>query len=105
MLGGRKLHPIPKEDMLMIATDRKRLKSFPVLKLFSRMLCLLALVAVAGWVNTTSKAGNDRFSCVMSDDGYQINILSCGSSAGNFIYPCYPDLSCEQGRYFGRTIC
>ena len=63
-------------------------------RLTSRLLCLLALLAVAGWVNTTTSKASDRFSCVMSDDGYRINILSCGSSAGNFLYHCYPDGYC-----------
>lgn len=63
-------------------------------RLTSRLLCLLVLLAVAGWVNTTSKAAN-RFSCVMSvdSDGYP-TILSCGSSAGNFLYTCFGSAGC-----------
>jgi hypothetical protein len=70
-------------------------ESKSLFRLTSRLVCLLALVAVAEWVNATSKAqGVDRFSCVLVARPTKVTILSCGSSAGNFFYTCGGVLDC-----------
>lgn len=59
-----------------------------ILKLASRVACLLVLLAAAVWLNATSKADGPRFTCVLKVGNGEVTILSCGSSAGNFIYTC-----------------
>ena len=60
-------------------------KSKSLLRLTSRLLCLLALLSVAGYLTATRTAeATDRFSCNLGGG----TVVSCGSSAGNFIFQC-----------------
>ena len=56
-------------------------------KLVSRFACVLALLVVATWLNRPAGAGS-RFTCIVYKDNTVTRILSCGSSAGNFIENC-----------------
>lgn len=61
-------------------SSRKR-----VFKLVSKMLCLLAMVIIAVYLNGTRTAhATSRFSCALGGGTF----ISCGSSAGNFTYNC-----------------
>ena len=61
-------------------SSRKR-----VFKLVLRMLCLLAMVIAAVYLNGTRTAhATSRFSCALGGGLF----ISCGSSAGNFTYNC-----------------
>lgn len=60
-----------------------------ILKLLMRIACLSVLLTAAIWVSGTSQVqATSRFTCVLTDGYGQVTILSCGSSAGNFIYTC-----------------
>src|SRR5712692_8113066 len=54
----------------------------------SRMLCLSVLLAIAIFLGSTGQAQSSQFSCILSSGFGEVTVLSCGSSAGNFIYSC-----------------
>jgi hypothetical protein len=55
---------------------------------------LLVLVIVAGYLNKPNTVqADDRFTCIILQDSTHVTILSCGSSAGNFIENCPVDPS------------
>jgi len=59
------------------------------LKLLMRIACLSVLLITAVWASGTSQVqASSRFTCVLTNGYGQVTILSCGSSAGNFIYTC-----------------
>jgi hypothetical protein len=60
-----------------------------LIKLGARIICLIVLATVGGYLNNPNTAhAIERFSCVLTVGYGQVTILSCGSSAGNFIYTC-----------------
>jgi len=58
------------------------------IKPISRILCVSVLLAIAIFLGSTSQAQSSRFSCILSSGFGKVTVLSCGSSAGNFIYNC-----------------
>jgi hypothetical protein len=58
-------------------------KSNSLFRLTSRLLCLLALLTLAGYLTLPrSVEATSRFSCNLGGG----TVISCGSSAGNFFY-------------------
>ncbi len=72
-------------------SSRKR-----VFKLVSKVLCLLAMVVAAIYLNGTKTAhATSRFSCALGGGTF----ISCGSSAGNFTYTCDSNGVCVTPDY------
>ena len=79
----------------MLHTLRVLIGRRPLVKLVLR-LCLFAVLAGYLLITSTAQA-TDRFSCYITYNESTGNdvFVSCGSSAGNFIYTCDSNNNCQ----------
>ena len=71
--------------------NQKRIsrKARRLVKLGARIGCLLVLVSVAEYINKPNTfQAMARFTCLLNVGYGHMTVLSCGSSAGNFIMTC-----------------
>lgn len=68
---------------------KKKSERRSFLKLASRIVCLVMLLILAAYLNTTRTArASLRISCSYDMGDGTVLVVSCGSSAGNLMYSC-----------------
>jgi|GEM_PF-2952360 len=72
----------------MLETRKTQLITRPVFKVILRLMCLLVLLTSAAYLTSPGKAQGTRISCLFDEGDGNAILVSCGSSAGNFIGEC-----------------